>query len=210
MSRRAPVAKTAPKPAAKPVTHAARVVAAARTMPPAQPGARTGPPDTQSDYSVTSRIDRLPSELTPAPLPPSPAAEAADVWFEQVPTNPAAVPDLNVLGGSRPDLGSAIGQPRFETGSPTGGRDPWAPPNYATGPVHRLSQSRRAWLLPVLLTATALTVGMVLGALLFGRGDAPAQKKMSIPADCPTVGDAPPPEQPTAPDVVKKTPSKRK
>jgi hypothetical protein len=174
MTRRGPVPKA---------THAARVVAAARSMPPAQPGARAGMPDTQSDYSVTSRIDRLPSELTPAPLPPSPAAEAADVWFEQVPTNPAAVPDLNVLGGSRPDLGSAIGQPRFESSSP--GRDPWAPPNYNTGPVHRVSQSRRLWLLPVLLTATALTVGMVLGALLFGRNDAPRTKSLAVPVDCP-------------------------
>ncbi|HUH02990.1 MAG TPA: hypothetical protein VML75_13425, partial [Kofleriaceae bacterium] len=151
-----------------------------------------GSGDTQSDYSVTSRIDRLPSELTPAPLPPSPAAEAADVWFEQVPTNPAAVPDLNVLGGSRPDLGSAIGgsRSRFDTGSPAG-RDPWAPPNYSTGPVQRLAAGRRAWLLPILLTATAIAVGMVLGALLFG-GSEPPEKQLSIPADCPPAAVDPP------------------
>lgn len=153
-------------------------------MPPARPGARTGSGDTQSDYSVTSKIDRLPSELTPAPLPPSPAAEAADVWFEQVPTNPAAVPDLNVLGGSRPDLGAAIGQPRFDTGSPAG-RDPWAPPSYSTGPVQRFATGRRPWLLPVLLTATAIAVGMVLGALLFGGSDPPPRKQLVVPAECP-------------------------
>jgi len=107
----------------------------------ARPGRRA---DAPSDAQDTSRIDRIVVEPTPAPLPPSPAAADAERWFEQVPTNPG-VPTTPA--------------PR----SPTG-RTTMAPTTHTTGP-----RAAPAWLFPVLLALTALTVGMVLGALLFGR-----------------------------------------
>ncbi len=162
-----------------------RVRAIARKLPPAQPGVRGAGDSAPSDYSVTSRIERLPSETTPAPLPPSPAAEQADVWFDQVPTNPAAAPDLEALAASRPDLVAALrdSSPRMGGGQ---GRDPWAPPSYTTGPIPRtVPLHRRPWVLPVLLTATALAVGMVLGALLFGGGSGSKKPvRAAAPADC--------------------------
>lgn len=177
-----------------------RVRAIASKLPPAQPGVRGNDGSAPSDYSVTSRIERLPSETTPAPLPPSPAAEQADVWFDQVPTNPAAAPDLEALAASRPDLTAALrdSSPRMGGGQ---GRDPWAPPSYTTGPIHRkVPLHRQPWVLPVLLTATALAVGMVLGALLFGGGGSKKQKPMPAvaPADCecPPAADAPTPAKP--------------
>lgn len=178
--------------ASPPPGHADRVKQIARRLPPAQPGARKGPGDTQSDYSVTSKIERLPSEATPAPLPPSPAAAEAEGWFEQVPTNPAGAPDLAALIGSRPDLAAAL---REQTGAhrraeePQGGLDPWAPPSYSTAPTPRqLPLHRKPWVLPALIAATALTVGMVLGALLFGGSDGDGKPGIAVPADCPTDG----------------------
>lgn len=170
---------------ARDATTVDRVRQMAARLPPAQPGAR-GKAETQSDYSVTSKIERMPSsDLTPAPLPPSPAAEQADVWFDQVPTNPAATPDIDALIGSRPDLAAALrdqtgGYQRADTGMQ--GFDPWARPSYTTGPIPRsLPLHRKPWVLPLLLTLTALTVGMVLGALLFGGGGDSSKK---AGADC--------------------------
>jgi hypothetical protein len=108
----------------------------------ARPGRRSEAP---SDIVVTSRIERYSPEPTPAPLPPSPAAADADKWFEQVPTNPGAPTTV------------------------TGRRD-------ATGRQIMISPSQAqasggapSWLFPLLLALTALTVGMVIGALAFGR-----------------------------------------
>jgi hypothetical protein len=115
---------------------------------PAQPGRRDEAP---SDMAVTARIERVSMELTPAPLPPSPATADADRYFEQVPTNPGAQGrrDPTGTGGQR----KASGMIRV------------APP-----PV----VPEQPWFLPLLLVATGLAVGMVLGALLFAnRGPAP-------------------------------------
>jgi hypothetical protein len=108
----------------------------------ARPGRRAEAP---SDIVVTSRIERYSPEPTPAPLPPSPAAADADKWFEQVPTNPGAP--------------SATAGRRDATG-----RTPMVSP--AQAHAHSGAPS---WLFPLLLALTALTVGMVIGALAFGR-----------------------------------------
>jgi hypothetical protein len=142
----------------------------AQRLPPAGPGRRTE--SLSSDGSVTSRIERVREEITPAPLPPSPAAQDADVWFEQVPTNPAsAMPDLGGQGAAR--ASGSIG------------------PVAATNPIRRYGRAgtgallsslrdgqagaglRPPWTLPLLIAATCLAVGMVFGALLFG-GNTPA------------------------------------
>lgn len=107
----------------------------------ARPGRRT---EDASETAMTQKLSKVPVEPTPAPLPPSPAAADAERWFEQLPTTP---------GAPRKDP-SAV---REVLRTPAVGAPVAAPPP-------------RAWLLPALLVATALTVGMVLGALLFGRG----------------------------------------
>lgn len=112
---------------------------------PAKPGRRAEAP---SDIVVTSRIERYAPEPTPAPLPPSPAAADAEKWFEQVPTNPGApttVPGRRDATGRTPLV--APSQAQAGSGAPT-------------------------WLFPLLLALTALTVGMVIGALAFGRSSA--------------------------------------
>jgi hypothetical protein len=147
---------------------AERVVAVARGLPPAQPGARAGSSESAlSDASVTARIERAPAELTPAPLPPSPADQDAGGWFDQVPTNPAAVPDLESMAGPRSDLAAAVARAGSQ---PRDGRDAWTPPSALYAASQRVPIARRPWVLPALIAATALTVGMVLGALIFGGG----------------------------------------
>jgi hypothetical protein len=125
---------------------------------PAQPGRRDEQP---SDMAVTTRLERMSVELTPPPLPPSPATADAERYFEQVPTNPGAV--------TRRDP-SAVGETRTVAGTIRVPPPPMAQP--------------RPWVLPVLVIATALAVGMVLGALLFGRRGA-------APAECPPCATAP-------------------
>ena len=99
---------------------------------------------------MTSRIERYSPEPTPAPLPPSPAAADADRWFEQVPTNPGAP---TTVPGRRDATG----------------RSPMMPPSQV-----QPSSGAPSWLFPLLLALTALTVGMVIGALAFGRSSEPA------------------------------------
>jgi hypothetical protein len=111
----------------------------------ARPGRRA---DAPSENAVTKRLEKLPVEPTPAPLPPSPAAADAERWFEQIPTNP---------GAPRREP-SAV---REAMRTPPGGIPATAPPS---GPSN---------LLIALIVATALAVGMVVGALLFSyRGTA--------------------------------------
>ena len=113
----------------------------------ARPGRRAEAP---SDIVVTSRIERYSPEPTPAPLPPSPASADADKWFEQVPTNPgapSAAPSRRDATGRTLMVTPSNAQPH--TGAPS-------------------------WLFPLLLALTALTVGMVIGALAFGRSSEPA------------------------------------
>jgi hypothetical protein len=171
------VPRRAPRP---PKSTAEKVVQVAKGLPPAQPGARAGSSESApSDYSVTARIERLPSEITPAPLPPSPADQDAGVWFDQVPTNPAAVPDLDSMAGSRSDLAAAVAR----AGSQPHGREPWAPPSALYAASQRVPIARRPWVLPALIAATALTVGMVLGALIFGGGGDDDSKKGAAPCE---------------------------
>ena len=137
-------------------------------QPPAGPGRRS---EGGSDMSVTSKIERVNVERTPAPLPPSPASEDADVWFEQVPTNPAAVPDLSDLAsGTNPGARSATA-PMRRVSAGSLARDPTGTAHYSSRHV-RPALAERPWLLPLLLAVTCLFVGMVLGALLFGGGSA--------------------------------------
>ena len=114
-------------------------------LPPAEPGERG---DAPSDVAVTTRLERV--NLEPEPLPPSPAAADADRYFEQVPTSPGVV--------RRDPTGVSTGQ-RTAFGEIPAPRRVIAPPP-------------RQWLLPVLLVATGLAVGMVLGALIFGNRSA--------------------------------------
>jgi len=114
-------------------------------LEPARPGRRA---DAPSENAVTKRLEKLPVEPTPAPLPPSPAAADAERWFEQIPTNPGA--PRREPSGIRESLRT-----------PPGGVPTTAPPS---GPSN---------LLIALIVATALAVGMVVGALLFSyRGTA--------------------------------------
>lgn len=117
---------------------------------PAKPGRRS---DTPSDLQMTKRIPRAVGrqDPTPAPLPPSPGARDAEKWFEQVPTNPAHVADLADASGSFR---------KARTSERAIARQ--------SGPAPLIE---RPWVLPTLIAAIALTIGMILGALLFGGGD---------------------------------------
>jgi hypothetical protein len=121
--------------------------------PVARPGRRGEAP---SELVMTHRIERITVEPTPAPLPPSPAAADAERWFEQVPTNPG-VPNAH------PERRSSSRIP---------------PPESAQQQAQRGAPT---WLFPLLLALTALTVGMVIGALVFGRASN---------HDCPSCSDA--------------------
>jgi hypothetical protein len=119
--------------------------------PTAKPGRRS---ETPSDMQMTKRIPRVTGrgEPTPAPLPPSPGAGDAERWFEQVPTNPAHVAELaaEATGGHK--------KLRHSSKIPIGDARP-----------ARLIE--RPWVLPTLIAAIALTVGMILGGLLFSGSD---------------------------------------
>ena len=77
----------------------------------------------------------------------------AERWFEQVPTNPAlgAAAPTDVTGPHRKST-------RSSKVSLLGG-----------GTAVPESTGERAWLLPALIAAIALTIGMILGALLFSK-----------------------------------------
>jgi len=129
--------------------------------PDAKPGRRS---DTPSDLQMTRRIPRVGRpDPTPAPLPPSPGQRDAEQWFEQVPTNPAHAAAL----------AESTGQHRKPTASSRGGLA--AAPTGLPQPL-----IERAWVLPTLIGAIALTIGLILGALLFGGHD----------TTCPPCGDA--------------------
>ena len=129
----------------------------------------SAPPTTASrtsDATTTHRMQRV--DVTPAPLPPAPAPDGADGWFEQGLTNPADVPDLAALAGMSTGTGR-MSRVDLET----------ARPEAAPAPA----QVRYPWLVPALLGATCLVVGMVLGALLFGgRSDPHPAAAIECPA----------------------------
>jgi hypothetical protein len=101
--------------------------------------------------SLTGKIQRVNrGDPTPAPLPPSPGARDAERWFEQVPTNPAAQPS---------------GPAEITASHRKSGRVDRS--GLATGPEPR---AERQWLVMFLIAAIALTIGMILGALVFSGG----------------------------------------
>lgn len=155
----------------------ARLAGIALGQPAAGPGRRQ---DAGSDTNVTTRIERLPDESTPAPLPPSPAGRDADGWFEQVPTNLGA-PDLDALV-------SGTGPGRSDPSRPiTDAGQAWFGPTshlHNTAPVTRFGLPRQTVTIVALICATCLVVGMVLGALLFGGGAGePAAAGAAVPCD---------------------------
>jgi hypothetical protein len=118
---------------------------AAPAIAAARPGRRG---ETPSDMQLTKKIPRAASaDQTPAPLPPSPGARDAERWFEQVPTNPAAVAELAEQTGAHLRARGSTGKVPLNEPVPI---------------------AERAWLLPTLIAAIALTIGMILGGLLFG------------------------------------------
>jgi len=106
----------------------------------------------------------MPTEATPAPLPPAPGAAAAEVWLERVRTSSPLPADL---------VGVDV-TPALSADAATG--DPVPP-------------AATAWLadrrLLALLAVTCLAVGMVLGAVLFGgASDVPATGADRAAAPC--------------------------
>jgi hypothetical protein len=106
---------------------------------------------------------------TPEPLPPSPAAPDAEGWFERLSTNPAEIPDLGALAGTDPDSVPVWAMP---PGSEKEAAEP-------VQPVQPATSGHARWFV-LLVAATCLAVGMVLGALMQSqwgaseRPDAPA------------------------------------
>lgn len=93
-----------------------------------------------SDAKITSRITRHVEEPTPPPLPPSPAAADAAQWLAKA--------------RKKADTGAIAPAPTASSADRT------VPVSHGGAP---------AWVFPVLLAITALVIGMILGALLFGR-----------------------------------------
>lgn len=154
----------------------ARLAGMAGSLPPAGPGRRA---EGGSDTTVTTRIERLPDETTPAPLPPSPAAKDAEGWFEQVPTNPASPPDLEALASGTYPGHADPSRPITDHGQA------WFGPSHqpqATGPITRFGVPRETVTVVALIAATCLVVGMVLGALLFG-GAPDGEQPAAVPCD---------------------------
>lgn len=187
--RRAPSERT-PRPPKKPSV-ADRLASHKHRLPPAGPGVRGKA--TSSELMITSKIERVHmGEATPAPLPPSPADEAADVWFDQVPTNPAAIPDLDAL---------APGTRTSKTPIPATAPIRRMPPGeagygYDVRGTRSVAMPRPPWVLPALIAAICLVVGILLGALLFGgsRGGGDCKEKQPASGKTPGSPDQPAPK----------------
>lgn len=114
---------------------------------------------------MTRKLMRVPErrDQTPAPLPPSPGARDAEKWFEQVPTNPALIAEL--ADKSAPYRKTRASERVF------------------LAPTEPAPLIERPWVLPTLIAAVALVIGMILGALLFGGGDdcAPCAPSVQAP-----------------------------
>jgi len=160
--RRTPTNERTPRPPKKPSV-ADRLAAHKHQVPPARPNVRGKA--TSSELMITSKIERVHlGEATPAPLPPSPAAEAADVWFDQVPTNPAAIPDLDALSP-----GTKTPRTPIPATAPIRRRSAGELNyNYDSRGTRSVAMPRPPWVLPALIAAICLVVGILLGALLFG------------------------------------------
>ncbi len=124
--------------------------------PPVQPGEEVEP-----DLYSTSEIDQA-ATMTftrPAPLPPLPSGLAGvEGWLKPAPTRTESIPDLGALAGDGRQSQRSfarIALLREEDELTQAGQRPLA------------SLDTRPRLLFCLFGATCLTVGMVLGALLF-------------------------------------------
>lgn len=135
-------------------------------------------------------------EPTPAPLPPSPAAADAEVWFEEAPTRPSALSDIApslpgaAVGRTRSPVPGVVERIRPSSAStpsgiepasdivdtsaprPVGAGEPPAPDGFAPQPTGTelvgfgAMTARPRWM-TALMIAAAMAVGMALGALLF-------------------------------------------
>jgi hypothetical protein len=110
-------------------------------------------PDATVPVSL-AEVDALQTvDKTPPPLPPSPAASAAEVWLEEAVTRPSAFADLASQVGSSPGT-TPVGLPQDS--------DPLA----AVREAHAQAMGTMRMIL-VLSVATAFVVGLILGALMF-------------------------------------------
>lgn len=115
--------------------------------------------------SVTSLRD-------PAPLPPSPA-DSSDPggWLDQMPTNPAKIPDLGALAGGGTDPGSLQAWGRQSIVA-KGDADASERRRDAAHVVVRPSVS-----ILLLVAAACLAIGMVVGAILQSRLGTPPYRQ---------------------------------
>lgn len=109
-------------------------------------------------------LDRNPTQTfgVPEPLPPSPGARESAGWFSPS-LRTESIPDLSALAGQSGETSMRT----FDQGLgilPEPSERHQMPAEHASV----LDLQSRPWLLPALLAATCLAVGMVLGALLFG------------------------------------------
>jgi len=158
--------------------------------------------------SSTSKLERVPQESTPAPLPPSPEAEqAAASWFESVPTSPSVPPDMGRFAqGHDTGTGGSVITPLHQRAGANIGYQPTRPLTRPKRPRAGTVIAEKPWAIPALIAATSLTVGMVLGALIFGGGDSPAATPSADAGVC-----APCPEPPaTAPAPTDEPPAPAK
>ena len=167
--------------------------------PPASPGHRS---QDSTEKSMTNRLDAADMtnrmehtvvEHTPAPLPPSPAAEVADIWLESVATNPQVSPSLDdalttaSLEHGRDSMRALPAPARKVQRGPD--RSAWFPISATVEPMSQAAPTPLRWKLPALIAATSLAVGMVIGALVFGgKAEAAAADKKCETAP---VGQAP-------------------
>jgi hypothetical protein len=124
----------------------------------------------QAKEGVTSKLERVTvTESTPEPLPPQPEMEqAAQSWFDSVPTSPSpSIGPFGQITGVGGDTPLTPEQARQSTG------DALALTRAgARSRGHRVGASAHPpWARPALIAATALAVGMVIGALVFGADD---------------------------------------
>ena len=132
--------------------------------------------------SRSSELDPSPTQtFGPAdPLPPSPAArEQTEGWFRPSLLT-ESIPDLSALAGDT----NRTYDPHFHNVPGLGFQEEVASQEHL--PARRrslLDLQAHPWLFSVLLAATCLAVGMVLGALLFGGrtgGHAPSEREQVV------------------------------
>lgn len=121
----------------------------------------------------TTRIERTNTDNTaPAPLPPLPApVTGVEPWLAPEQLNAGSVPDLGALAGDSTSLSAVyhMTDPGRVSSGRISGRisEQVIMAALASGRVGFLQTY--PWLFSLLLGATCLTVGMVLGALIFGN-----------------------------------------